>query len=567
MFGFLSVVTILLFTVSCGSSNPTGVGTGYSGPIKVQLSLEKDKIKDISLISESDTPCLIDRAFPALRERIIKANTPLVDNISGATFSSFGIKMAVAKALTAAKKEAPKITLKYTNNSPETFIDDVQTDLVIVGGGPAGISAAITAYENGVSNIILVEKLDILSGNGKFDKNFYDLVNSQGQRNYGIEDSADRFYQDMIKRHKGDDTNRLRVLANYSATTDAWLRTHNVQLDYVNTNTNSADNIARDHQVSEDIYAGDHIQRGLEQSLSNTTVDVRTGTQGIDLVMDGDVVKGVRVKNRHNEVYTINAKAVMIATGGFSANKDLIATYNEKFSKFITSNQEKNTGDFIPVFQKQGIALDNLDEFNLFPYTILKNRALTGSSELDVDFILVNKNGSRFAKEKGLTRVEFANIILEQPGQMAYYIFDDISRAAGPRIRDHIKKGYGEEGVTLETLAKKIKIDPAVLVKTVEDYNKTISGEIKDIFGRAPYHRAFASEGPYYALAVRPAMHMTRGGVVVNAKGEVQTTNNTSVKGLYAAGEVTSILDGAYMASVALARATADSISEYLKNN
>ncbi|MGL5956180.1 MAG: flavocytochrome c [Brevinema sp.] len=562
---YLIFSILILFTISC-TPNPRGMGQGFGGPITVRLTMDQDNITDLNIQTHNETPCLMDRAWPVLKERILTANTPLVDNVSGATYTSFGIKTAVAKALIVANKKAPNIALKYDNPNPETTIDDVQTDLVIIGGGPAGLSAALTAYENGVSNIIIVEKLDILSGNGKFDKNFYDMVNSQGQRNRGIMDSADRFYEDMINRHQGDDTNRLRVLADYSATTDAWLRTHKVTLDYVNVDTNGPDDMPRDHQVSEDIYAGDHLQRGLEQSLSNTSIDIRTGTEGLDLVMDGSSVKGVRVKNRDKQNYTIYAKAVLIATGGFSANKDLIAIYNKSYAQLVTSNQEKNLGDFIPLFQKYGMALKNLDIFNIFPYTIVQNRALTGSSELDVDFILINKNGVRFAKERGLSRLQFTDIMLEQPSQMAFYVFDDISRAAGPRIRAHVKKGYALEGKTLDELAQKMSVDVTVFKQSIEDYNKIIKGEVEDPFGRPVYKREFSAKGPYFAIAVRPAVHMTRGGVVVNAKGEVQSTNNTSIRGLYAAGEVTDIQDGAYMAAVALGRATADNITQYLNN-
>ena len=561
---FVLMLTVM-FTVSCGSKNTTGSGVGFEGPISIELVLEDDIIKDIILTEGKDTACLLDRAFPVIKERIIAANTPLVDSVSGATYTSFGVKMAVANALKAAGKEAPKITIKSQGEvKPDTIIDDVTVDLLIVGGGPAGLSSAITAFENGISNIILIEKLDILSGNGKFDKNFFDMVDSQGQKKSGIEDSADKFYADMIKRHKGDDTNRLRVLADYSATTDEWLRKYGVKLDFVSLDTTAE--TPRSHQVSEDIYAGNHIQTGLEKGLSNTTVDVRTGTEGLDLVMDGQTVKGIRVKNRDNQSYTIFAKAVIIATGGFSANKELLAKHGNKVaSAFITSNQEKNIGDFIPVFEKNNIAIDNMDILSIFSYTVVKNRALTGSSESDVDFILVNKEAQRFMKEKGLPTPQFANNMLAQTDQMAYYVFDDTSRAAGPRIRAQIKKEYGTTADSIEELAKKLKLDPVVFAQTIEDYRKITKKEMEDPFQKTVFKREFATKGPFFAIAVRPAIHMTKGGVVVNAKGEVQSKAGTSVKGLYAAGEVTSIIDGAYMAAVALGRATGDQVSTYLK--
>lgn len=198
-----------------------GTGSGYGGKLTLEVETEGNAIKDIRLVEEHETAPVMNRAFPVIKERIMEAQSPVVDSVSGATFSSFAVKKAVAEAMKEAGKDFGEITMTTQGPAVEKKeLEEVKTQLVVVGGGPAGLSAAIEAKQNGVEDIIVVEKLDILSGNGKFDMNFYDLINSQAQRDNGVEDSPEALAADLKEEGAWDTDERLMAQAEGSAELD-----------------------------------------------------------------------------------------------------------------------------------------------------------------------------------------------------------------------------------------------------------------------------------------------------------------------------------------------------------
>ncbi len=179
---------------------------GYGGEVNLKVTLEDGAVTGIELGDNHESKVVIDRAFPVIRDRIIEAGTPVVDSVSGATFSSYAVKAAVADAMTQAGLEVEKITMATTGPEKEAVtLDDIEADILVVGGGPSGLAAAITAKAaKPDANIILVEKMDILSGNGKFDMNFYDLINSEAQKAAGNEKwTVNHRSQIHRRRHAG----------------------------------------------------------------------------------------------------------------------------------------------------------------------------------------------------------------------------------------------------------------------------------------------------------------------------------------------------------------------------
>ncbi|MGL4946018.1 MAG: FAD-binding protein, partial [Fusobacteriaceae bacterium] len=340
------------------------------------------KIKDIELVSHKETSPVVNRAFPVIRERIIGAQSPVVDSVSGATHTSTAIKIAVGDVMKKEGKDFGKIDRNTkAPEQPVAYLPTVKTDLLIVGSGPAGLSAAISDREAGVKNIILIEKLDILSGNGKFDMNFFDLYNSEAQKNAGIEDSVEKFLSD--KKNAKETPERMRVQAEGAFVLDKWLRDMEIKLNHYYGN--------RGHMAEKDAYAGEHIQDKMEEKVKALGIDVRTGTAGLDLILDKGKVTGVKVQNKNN-FYDIDAKAVILATGGFSANKELLAKYAPGGEKVATSNQMGATGDFVKVFEKNEIPMENMDVLSVFPFIIKESRDLTGGGD---GYSLVNETGKR----------------------------------------------------------------------------------------------------------------------------------------------------------------------------
>ena len=503
-------------------------GNGYHGEMTVNVTIEDGKITDVELGDNHETNVVIDRAFPVIRERILEANTADVDSVTAATFSSYAIKTAVADAMQQAGLEAPKVAMQ---NAEKTATERAaeNCDIVIVGGGPAGLAAAVSAKQtNADKNVILVEKLDILSGNGKFDMNFFDMINTEAQKAAGNDEwvgeaGLAKFLEE--KSSNGESAERIQVWANEEYNLDAWLRAMGVELNY---NYGGTNHMAEDNQ-----YSGEVIQAGLEKAAAELGVDVRTGTKGVDLVMEDGTCKGVIVTNNAGETYTINAASTIITTGGFCSNKELLAEYAPGYEVFNTSNQMGTTGDFVKIFEQNGFKMENMGKMSFFSNIIVPYRDLTGGADMN---LLANSEGALLPNKSGMDR---GTMIKEQPNGAAYYITDKTGYDSFYRIRKHVGLGYYAEGATIEELAEKLSINAEGLKASVEQYNADAAAGAENAQIAAVPKRALDAEGPYYGVRVEAANHMTKGGVVCNENAQVLNADDTVVPGLYAAGEVT----------------------------
>lgn len=506
----------------------SATGNGYHGEMTVNVTIEDGKITDVELGDNHETNVVIDRAFPVIRERILEANTADVDSVTAATFSSYAIKTAVADAMQQAGLEAPKVAMQ---NAEKTATERAaeSCDIVIVGGGPAGLAAAVSAKQtNADKNVILVEKLDILSGNGKFDMNFFDMINTEAQKAAGNDEwvgeaGLAKFIEE--KSSNGESAERIQVWANEEYNLDAWLRAMGVELNY---NYGGTNHMAEDNQ-----YSGEVIQAGLEKAAAELGVDVRTGTKGVDLVMEDGACKGVIVTNNAGETYTINAASTIITTGGFCSNKELLAEYAPGYEVFNTSNQMGTTGDFVKIFEQNGFKMENMGKMSFFSNIIVPYRDLTGGADMN---LLANSEGALLPNKSGMDR---GTMIKEQPNGAAYYITDKTGYDSFYRIRKHVGLGYYAEGATLEELAEKLSINAEGLKASVEQYNADAAAGAENAQIAAVPKRALDAEGPYYGVRVEAANHMTKGGVVCNENAQVLNADDTVVPGLYAAGEVT----------------------------
>ena len=497
-------------------------GNGYHGEMTVNVTIEDGKITDVELGDNHETNVVIDRAFPVIRERILEANTADVDSVTAATFSSYAIKTAVADAMQQAGLEAPKVAMQ---NAEKTATERAaeSCDIVIVGGGPAGLAAAVSAKQtNADKNVILVEKLDIL------DMNFFDMINTEAQKAAGNDEwvgeaGLAKFLEE--KSSNGESAERIQVWANEEYNLDAWLRAMGVELNY---NYGGTNHMAEDNQ-----YSGEVIQAGLEKAAAELGVDVRTGTKGVDLVMEDGACKGVIVTNNAGETYTINAASTIITTGGFCSNKELLAEYAPGYEVFNTSNQMGTTGDFVKIFEQNGFKMENMGKMSFFSNIIVPYRDLTGGADMN---LLANNEGALLPNKSGMDR---GTMIKEQPNGAAYYITDKTGYDSFYRIRKHVGLGYYAEGATLEELAEKLSINAEGLKASVEQYNADAAAGAENAQIAAVPKRALDAEGPYYGVRVEAANHMTKGGVVCNENAQVLNADDTVVPGLYAAGEVT----------------------------
>lgn len=531
---WLALVLVCSFAFSAFAETYKATVPGYNGDMTVEVDIEGDAIRDIRIVEDHESSPVKKRAFPQIIERIMAAQSPDVDGVTGATFSSYAVKSAVAKALEQAGKTPVKVSMKNAEKTGRVDLDTVNTSLLIVGAGPAGLSAAVAAVQNGLSadKILMIEKMDITGGNGKFDMVLFNHAGSEAQKKAGIEDSAEKLYE-ARKKSAWDSDERLKAECEMTVTMDEWYRDMGIELNYVYD--------TRSHLAEQNAYAGEELLDGIEKRVQEMGIEIRTGTKAYDFIMKDGRLAGIKAQHG-NEYYDIMADAVVIATGGFCQNPELLKKYTpEGTDKLRSSNQIGATGDMVPLFEQYGFQLGHMDKTVVFSFMISRGRELTGErvAPQAYEFIQVNKEGKRFTNELVSYGLPRALDILAQPDGKSYMIFDQQLADFSFRIGKHVREGLVQQGATIEELAGKLGINAENLKATVEEYNKAAAGEIKDALRDKAPSRPFAAEGPYYGMQLESAIHMTKGGVVCDGSARCLDADNKVIPGAFAAGEVT----------------------------
>ena len=248
------------------------------------------------------------------------------------------------------------------------------------------------------------------------------------------------------------------------------------------------------HLRNENEYACNHIQTKLEEKAKDLGIEILTGTKGVDLILEDDGVKGAKVEDKTSK-YTIKSKATVIATGGFSMNKDLVAKYIPGAEDIPSSNQMGVTGDFITIAENNDIKLDHMDKPVIFHKMLDPRRDLTGFS-MD-NFIFVNENGERFIAESD-SGIEYGQKMMEN--RPVYFIFNEKAKDSFMRPKMQVEKGYIKEYNSVEELAADgIGCSKDTLIQTTEDFNAAVRGEKEDAFREEAAKDELDYEGKYIA--------------------------------------------------------------------
>ena len=526
---------------------------GYDRELNLEVTIADGKISDIELLENHETDAVINRAFPIIKERIIEANSPDVDSVSAATYSTIAVKQATLAALEEAglEKDSIKVTNStgYEEDRKLAEAKDKTTDLLVIGAGPAGLSSAIQAKQDGVENVTVIEKMDIISGNGKFDMNFFDMANSEAMKANNNEVTKEEYKENYLEK-SWDSEERIDAITEGAFEVDSWLREQGIELDH-----NFGEDGSMNHMAKEDEYAGDYIQTKLEATANELGIEIIPGTKATDLIIEDGKATGAVVEDKEN-TYNINATSTVIATGGFSNNPELLAEYIEGAEEIPTSNQIGATGDFVEIAKNHNIKLDDMEKPSIFPKILDPRRDLTGA--FDSNFIFVNENGERFIDEAS-GGVEYGQEMMKN--RPVYYIFDEAARDSFYRLTSQVEKGYIAEYDNIEALAEAIGCEADTLKETFDTYNKAVRGEIDDPFREEVAEEEINTDGKLYCVTVTPAVHMTKGGIVANEKAQVLDNEDNIIEGLYAAGEVTDT-SGAYSSAVIFGRISGKSAAE-----
>lgn len=515
-----------------------GTGKGHGGDIKVAVTVNEKAILGIKVLSMNETAYLGDSAVEALVQRMLQANSADVDTVSGATEASDGFIAAVKDALSKAGFSPAKAL-------PAAAVMKVAPaksyDVIVIGGGGAGLSAANAAVAQGVK-VVLFEKMGVLGGNTIRATGGMNAAGTPQQAAKNIKDSPELFFKDTMKGgYNKNNPQLVQTLAEKAASSVAWITELGGDLSDVGRLAGAS--VDRAHRPAGGAKVGPEIVKTLgTKAKSSAGLQIFNDAEVTSLTTDktGTVI-GVVVSIGGKE-YKVKAKAVVLATGGFGANNEMAASYVPSLKGFATTNQPGATGDGIKMAQAVGAGLVDMDQIQTHPTFAPEGNEMVTEAVRGNGAILVNKAGERFVDELATRDVVSAKI-LAQNEKIAYLVFDTTIRKSLSAIEGYIKAGFVLQADTPEALAALIGSDPAVLKAAINRYNSFAAEKKDGDFGRSDLPRALA-QGPYFAIKVTPAIHHTMGGVKIDSSAQVLREDGTAVAGLFAAGEVTGGVHG-----------------------
>ena len=573
---------LVALTMLCGmSALAEGVFTpgtyeaeaqGLFVPVKVTVTVSETEITDIQINAEGETPALGGAAADMMKEAILKAQTPNVDGLTGATVTSAAIVKAATEALVAAGADIAALDANRKDLGSEEAPKEektVETDIVIIGAGGAGMAAAIMAHQAGM-NFVILEKMPYVGGNTTKATGGMNAAETHYQKEQGIEDSKALFAADTMKGgHAKNDPLLVATLANSSAEAIEWLDSIGADLPKISFSGGASVN--RIHAPADGSGVGNYLVDRFSAKLAELGVPVMLNTKATELLADTEgKICGVKAEGP-DAFYTFSCKAVILASGGFGANEDMYTQYRPDLKGTVTTNAPGATGDGIVMAQALGADLVDIGEIQLHPTVEQTTSMLITESVRGDGAILVNQAGVRFTNEL-LTRDAVSAAELAQEGQYAYILFDQNLRDHLKAIEKYVKADLTKQADTIEGLAEQLGIDPATLAKTLADWNEIVKNQRDTEFGRTTGMNADLPTPPYYAIKIAPGIHHTMGGVKIDVAAQVINTEGKPIPGLFAAGEVTGGVHGgnrlggnAVADIVIFGRIAAQSAIEYVK--
>lgn len=535
----------------------TATVNGHNAPMTVEVTVSEHKIEKIDASKNLETIGVGRKAIEKMSAKILDMQSIGVDAVTGATVTSSAIWSAVKQCLEQAGADMKAVTAKVEKHpSGERTID---ADVVIVGGGGAGLVAAVSAHEAGAKKVVVLEKLGYLGGSTNVSEGALNAVDPARQGKQGIEDSTAKFYEQTLKGgHDKGDPELVKYLTENSLSSVEWLEAHGVKFkDEIGTATGAL--WQRSHYPA--TPSGNTYIRALEAVIDKTNgaIEVITDAEVNDLIKAEGRIAGVKAKH-FGEKLTVSSDAVVITTGGFGANVKLRQEVNTGVWKHVVLDNKIGTtninkaaqGQGMDLAKKYGAQLIGLDDIQLHPCGtpgtgLMENIRTSGRNR-----IFVNVDGDRFVNE-GAARDVLANAIIKQPKGTYWIVVNKVRYPArdwvdanGATIRDMVALGSVVEADSLDDLAKKTGMDAGKLKASIDGYNKIVKDGAKDPLGFVANNKADTTltEGPWYACQKVVTVHHTMGGIKINTKAEVIGTDGKVIPGLYAAGEVTGGIHG-----------------------
>ena len=586
--GSSSSSTAASSTASAGVSGEfTGTAQGM-GEVSVTVTLTDGVITNCVIVGDGETEGIGSVVIANAPEEIVSANKGSIDVVSGATITSNAVNEALAAALAEAGLDAADFTGTAAEGEAED--SEVEADIVIVGAGGAGMTAAIAAANEGKS-VVIVESQAMVGGNSvratgglnaaetpAQDENEFneaagvEKTLASAAADYadnetitalaatvaeqwaayqanpdGYFDSVELMELDTMIGGKGiNDAGLVEVLCSNSADAIAWLAEQGIDMPSVSSFGGAS--VKRIHRPLDDegkvVSVGSYMIPRLEAKCKDAGVEIMLNTTATKILTDAEgAAVGIEATGKNGGTVTVNAKAVILATGGFGANLEKVVEYKPELAGFMTTNAAGAQGQGIDMAVAIGAGTVDMDQIQIHPTVEANTAALITEGLRGDGAILVNAEGNRFTDEVG-TRDVVSAAEIAQTGSYSWLVIDQAMVDASSVIQGYIKNGFTVTGETYEELAKAMGVDEAAFAATMEKWNACVEAGEDAEFGRTSFANPL-NTAPYYAIKVTAGIHHTMGGLTINANTEVLAEDGSVIPGLYAAGEVTGGIHGA----------------------
>ena len=589
-----------MFLTACGgSASSTSAAGGVSGSftgtakgmgeVSVTLTLTDNVITDCTAKGDEETSGIGSVVIEQFPGEVVEGNTINLDSISGATITSNAFVEAAKAALTEAGLNPDDYMAKADKTANgETVSYDA--DVVVIGAGGAGMTAAMTAADAG-QKVVILESQAMVGGNSvratggmNAGKTVYQDENEFGE-SAGVEktlktaaekyadnktitalaktvserwaeyqknptgyfDSVELMELDTMIGGKGiNDPALVETLCANSADAIDWLDEHGITLHSVSSFGGAS--VKRIHRPvnaeGKTVSVGSYMIPLLEENCEKAGVQILLNTTANEILTDASgAAAGIKATGSTGETVTVNAKAVVLTTGGFGANLDMVTEYKPELKGFMTTNAAGAQGQGIEMATAIGAGTVDMDQIQIHPTVEANTAALITEGLRGDGAVLINAEGKRFIDEVG-TRDVVSAAEIAQTGSYSWLVVDQAMVDASSVIQGYIKKGFTVTGETYEELGKAMGVDEAAFAETMKTWNGYVEAKNDPDFGRTSFANKLDT-APYYAIKVTAGVHHTMGGLTINTNTEVLKADGTVIPGLFAAGEVTGGVHGA----------------------
>ena len=566
---------------------------GFGGDMTLEVTADADKLYGVNVLSNSETQGIGSKAVEALPALMVEQQSFNVDGIAGATVSSTALRTGVEQAI----KEMGFSTDKFStpsggsSNAEPAKDQNLEADVVVIGAGGAGMISAITAADLGKSVVILesqamvggnsiratggmnaaatkwqnensfeegagVEKTLATAAEKYSDNETITALAAKVKEQYaayqanpeGYFDSVELMELDTMVGGKGKNNPTLvKVLAEQSGPAIDYLEKLGMTIH--NVGSFGGASVKRIHRPVDEngkvIAVGSYMIPILEENLKKRDkITLLTSVTAEEITKSEDgKISGVKAKGSSGNSVEVKAPVVIVATGGFAANKEMVEKYQPSLKGYMSTNAAGALGQGITMAEALGADTVDMDQIQIHP-TVTTNDAHLITEGLRGDgAILVNQEGLRFTDEVG-TRDAVSKAEIEQTNSQVYLVLDNKMVEKSAVIQGYIKSGYTVTGNDAKSLAEAMGVPGDALEETLKSWNEAVEKKEDTEFGRTSFAAALDT-APFYAIKVTPGVHHTMGGLKINTVTEVLNKEGKAIPGLFAAGEVTGGVHGA----------------------